>query len=92
MEADRMVPRKAIPGLLTFGGLPEPQRKGCREAYRYPNAMYWGDGRRTVLEIARLHRLMAGECDLSNLMKQFKALAGSGYVELRDNLGLRKPF
>lgn len=84
LEAGRIIPKKLIPGLLTFRNLPEPQRKEAGESYRYPNAMYWVDGKRTVLEIARLHRQMSGEYDPSALMKQFSALAKFGYVMLRE--------
>jgi len=84
LDASKMVAQKAVPGLLTFRNLPEEQRAELDESYKYPNAMYWVDGRRTALEIARLHRLMAGECSVAELVRQFKALSKFGYVTISE--------
>ena len=84
LDASKMVVQKAVPGLLTFRNLPEEQRAELDESYKYPNAMYWVDGRRTALEIARLQRLMAGECSVAGLVGQFRALSKYGYVTINE--------
>jgi len=84
LDASKMVAQKAVPGLLTFRKLPEEQRTELDESYKHPNAMYWVDGRRTVLEIARLHRLMAGECSVAELVRQFRTLSKFGYVTINE--------
>jgi len=82
LEASKMVAQKVVPGLLTFRNLPEGERTELNESYRHPNAIYWVDGRRTVLEIARLHRLMTGQGNVSELVRQFKTLSKFGYIKL----------
>jgi len=84
LEASKMVAQKVVPGLLTFRNLTEAERTELNESYKHPNAMYWVDGRRTVLEIARLHRLMTGQGSVAELVRQFRALSKFGYVTLND--------
>jgi hypothetical protein len=84
-EAIGLVPMKIIPGMLTFRRLSEQEREEANKSYKYPNAMYWVDGNRTVFEIARLHRNMTGEYDPAALVKQFKMLKRHEYVALRES-------
>ena len=45
-------------------------------------AMYWTDGKRSLLEISRLVELEAGRTDLEYLVEYYRLLCAMGFVEL----------
>jgi hypothetical protein len=85
----RQVPRRTVIGGLSLGGLPPEARPEAMAATGGQNprwaaalccALYWVDGRRTLLEIQELAEQECGRLDF-DLFDYFRFLNQHGYIE-----------
>jgi hypothetical protein len=94
-QAEAMTPRRRYPGPVSWHDhqrlLSPEEREHWRKLVEAREkgghtlpilAQYWADGERTVLEIAELVELEAGQRDVELLVEHFRLLAKMGLVEL----------
>jgi len=86
-RAARLVPRRKFIGPLTLETLPAEVRRDIpwNPAYstRWTLPLFWADGKRSVLEIARLVSFETGETmEVEALLEYFNFLAEHGLIDL----------
>ena len=85
-RASHMIPTRLIPGILTLQTLPEEIKDNCKWGPGYQvlaKPILWTDGKRSLLEIARLLHLETNtETDLKDLIECYEFLEKYGYVRI----------
>ncbi len=84
-EAAQLVPVRRRMAPLTFGRVPEAERKFPPPLWnpKLNSALYWADGERSVREIEWRVTLEHGSPPGVNLLDWFRFLAEHGYVDLK---------
>jgi aminoglycoside 3-N-acetyltransferase len=82
--ADNLIPTRLVPGYLwSLHRFSNERRWACQKLGRVDAlCLFLCDGRRTLLEIARLARFEDDTIDIRDLVRQFRMLAAGGYVRL----------
>jgi aminoglycoside N3'-acetyltransferase len=82
--ADNLVPTRLVPGYLwSLHRLSDADRVESQRLGRVdPLCLFLADGKRTLLDIARLRAFEQGPIPLRNLVRQYRLLAAAGYVKL----------